>query len=99
MREYLRMPTVVEVVCARELIGFEKGSWGAFPEWVRECYERMVISAASVTLFNPTEALKAQTGHFIVRDQHGALSVHHEVTFHRDFAPVHTGELHKLHAA
>jgi len=101
MREYLRIPTRVEVVRGQEIIASSEEGWAGLPDWARECYERgqMVIATTTVTVFNAAEALRARPSDFIVRSQDGVLSVYDEVAFHRDFVPAHATELHKLHAA
>jgi len=101
MREYLKIPSRVEVVRAREVISTSRESWGALPDWVGECYERggMVISATGVTVFNGPEALRAQSADFIVRDHRGIFSVCDETAFEQNFVPAHSAEVFKLHAA
>ncbi len=101
MREYLKIPSRVEVVRAREIISASGESWDTLPDWVGECYERggMVISATGVTVFNGPAALRAQLDDFIVRDHDGIFSVYDETAFEQNFVPAHSAEVFKLHAA
>ncbi|MGY5793844.1 hypothetical protein ACXHXM_26925 len=101
MREYLRIPIRVEVVRADEIISASGERWDSVPHWAVECYGhgQMVVAETGVTLFNGSEALRAQPGDFVVRDHKGAFSVYDQTAFDQSFMPAHSAEVYKLHAA
>lgn len=101
MREYLRIPSCVEVVRAHEIIAASEANCELLPGWVGECYERgqMVVAATGVTIFNGPEALRAHPSDFVVRDQNGVFSVYDVTAFEQSFVPAHWAETYKLHAA
>lgn len=101
MREYLKIPSRVEVVRAEEFIAASEANWELLPEWVGECYERgqLVVAATGVTMFNGREAVRAQASDFVVRDHNGVFSVYDVTAFEQNFVPAHSAAIYKLHAA
>jgi len=101
MREYLKIPSRVEVVRAHEIVSAPGESWDGLPGWIVECYERgqMVVAATGVTVFNGSEGLRAQPADYIVRDGNGMFSVYDETAFKQNFVPAHSAEVYNLHAA
>jgi hypothetical protein len=101
MREYLKIPTRVDVVSAQEIIATSEADWELLPEWACDCYERgqMVVAETGVTIFNGPKALRARPDDFIVRDQAGSFSVYDAADFEKHFVPAHSAHIRQLHAA
>ncbi|WP_145964915.1 hypothetical protein [Rhizobium leguminosarum] len=101
MREYLTVPSRVEVVRAQEIIAASENRWDALPDWVGESYERgqMVVATTGVTLFNGAKAIKAMAADLVVRDCSGIFSVYDQTSFEQNFFPAHSADVFKLHAA
>lgn len=91
MREYLTIPTHVDVVRAQEIITATEADWELLPEWARDCYERgqMVVAETGVTIFNGPKPLRARPDDFIVRDQAGSFSVYDAASFEQTFIAAH----------
>lgn len=101
MREYLTIPSRVDVVRAQEITSASESNWELLPKWVGDCYEsgQMVVAETGVTIFNGAKALRARPDDFIVRDQAGSFSVYDAASFEQTFIAAHPAEIYKLHAA
>lgn len=101
MREYLTIPSRVEVVLAQEIIAASEAGRELLPEWVGDCYERgqMIVAETGVTIFNGAKALRARPDDFIVRDKAGSFSVYDAADFEKNFVPAHSAHIRQLHAA
>jgi hypothetical protein len=101
MREFLKVPTRVEVVRAQEIIFASAENLDSLPHRLRECYEvgQMIISATGVTFFNGQTPVRARPEDFVVWDHSGIFSVYNPTAFEQSFVPAHSSNIVGLRAA